>query len=58
MGDHRARQVTSARLQESGCDDWLRWAQAGSSSSDDSVIAMLEADRGDLLSFALVTAVK
>jgi SAM-dependent methyltransferase len=50
--------VTSARLQENGCDDWLRWARAGSSSSNDSVIAMLEADRGDLLSFALVTAIK
>jgi SAM-dependent methyltransferase len=56
--------VTSARLQDGGCDDWLRWARAGlehnpeNSTTNESVIAMLEADRGELLSFALVTAVK
>jgi SAM-dependent methyltransferase len=50
--------VTSARLQEDGWADWLRWARAGRSPDRDSVIAMLEADRGELLSFALVTAVK
>lgn len=50
--------VTSARLQERGWADWLRWAQAQNPPSDDRVIAMLEADQGELLSFALVTAVK
>lgn len=50
--------VTSARMQEDGWADWLRWARAGRSPSQDNVIAMLEADRGELLSFALVTAVK
>lgn len=50
--------VTSARLQEDGWADWLRWTRAGNSPDRDSVIAMLEADRGELLSFALVTAVK
>jgi ubiquinone/menaquinone biosynthesis C-methylase UbiE len=51
--------VTSARLQEHGWQDWLTWARAGSANpADDSVIAMLEADQGELLSFALITAVK
>jgi SAM-dependent methyltransferase len=54
--------VTAARLQEHGFDDWLRWARAGlartGSTTNDSVIAMLEADRGELLTFALVAAVK
>lgn len=50
--------VTSARLQEHGWADWLRWARAKKSPAEDGVISMLEADRGELLSFALVTAVK
>lgn len=50
--------VTSARLQEDGWQDWLRWAREKNAPSEDSVITMLEADRGELLSFALVTAVK
>lgn len=50
--------VTSARLQEHGWADWLRWAQAKNSPAEDSVISMLKADEGELLSFALVTAVK
>jgi len=50
--------VTSARLQAEGWADWLRWTKAGNSPDKDSVIAMLEADGGELLSFALVTAVK
>jgi SAM-dependent methyltransferase len=48
--------VTSARFQESGWQDWLRWARAGSPSANETVIAMLEEDKGELLSFALVTA--
>ena len=54
--------VTAARLQEHGCDDWLRWARAGlartGSTSNEGVIAMLEADRGELLTFALISAVR
>jgi cyclopropane fatty-acyl-phospholipid synthase-like methyltransferase len=54
--------VTAARLQEHGCDDWLRWARAGlartGSTTNESVVAMLEADRGELLTFALLSAVK
>ena len=57
--------VTAARLQPHGWDDWLRWSRAvreqqpdGARESVDSVIAMLEADGGDLLSFALVAARK
>jgi SAM-dependent methyltransferase len=47
--------VTSARLQDGGWDDWLRWSRATGS---DSVVDMLTADRGRYLSFALVTARK
>jgi SAM-dependent methyltransferase len=57
--------VTSARLQPHGCDDWLLWARAcreqqpeGARESTESVITMLEADGGEFLSFALVTARK
>lgn len=50
--------VTSARLQENGWSDWLRWARAGRSPDRDRVITMLEADAGQLLTFALVTATK
>jgi SAM-dependent methyltransferase len=52
--------VTSARLQESGWRDWLTWAHAVSerSGSPDGSLEMLEADQGEYLSFALVTARK
>jgi SAM-dependent methyltransferase len=56
--------VISARLQPDGCADWLLWSQACLERCADgrahleSVIAMLEADGGDLLSFALVAARK
>ncbi|MDP4505313.1 SAM-dependent methyltransferase [Nonomuraea turcica] len=56
--------VTSARLQEDGWHDWLLWTRAcldaGSSdrASLEQTIAMLEADEGEFLSFALVTARK
>ncbi|WP_020578346.1 SAM-dependent methyltransferase [Actinopolymorpha alba] len=54
--------VISARLQPDGWRDWLRWARAGLDHGTDDregtkkVIAMLEADQGEFLSFALVTA--
>jgi SAM-dependent methyltransferase len=47
--------VTSARLQENGWQDWLLWARAV---GHEPTIAMLEADQGEYLSFALVTARK
>lgn len=52
--------VTSARLQESGWQDWLLWAQvcAEHTGQPSSTIAMLTADQGEYLSFALVTARK
>lgn len=50
--------VTAARMQDHGWADWLRWARASNPASDDGTIAMLEADRGELLSFALVAATK
>jgi SAM-dependent methyltransferase len=53
--------VTAARLQESGWRDWLTWEQvcaAHKGSDESAVVAMLEADRGEYLTFALVTARK
>ncbi len=56
--------VTSARLQPAGWIDWLLWARvclhqvAAGDEGIKSVIRMLEADRGEFLSFALVTARK
>ncbi|MEW2396871.1 methyltransferase domain-containing protein [Streptomyces sp. NPDC046862] len=52
--------VTSARLQEDGWRDWLLWARACAErepgGSNQAVVEMLEADRGEFLSFALLTA--
>jgi SAM-dependent methyltransferase len=61
--------VTSARLQPDAWRDWLLWARAGaayragargtdgaSADGDRAVVDMLTADRGEYLSFALVTA--
>lgn len=57
--------VISARLQPDGWRDWLLWAHAALESASEErkeaaakTIAMLEADRGEHLSFALVTARK
>ncbi|GAB3403720.1 SAM-dependent methyltransferase [Flindersiella endophytica] len=47
--------VTSARLQAHGWDDWLLWACAG---AHQPTIAMLEADQGEYLSFAILAARK
>ncbi|WP_217165993.1 methyltransferase domain-containing protein [Streptomyces sp. AC512_CC834] len=61
--------VTSARLQPDAWRDWLLWTRAGaayradarstdgtSADGDQAVIDMLNADRGEYLSFALLTA--
>lgn len=56
--------VTSARLQDDAWRDWLLWTEAcaeyvqGQREVDHSVIDMLNADGGKLLSFAFVTARK
>lgn len=56
--------VTSARLQANGWHDWLLWARAllevGAPDADGTqrVVAMLEADKGEFLSFVLVVALK
>ncbi|MGY5138963.1 SAM-dependent methyltransferase [Streptomyces nigrescens] len=56
--------VTSARLQQDAWQDWLLWARAGAEhhpdgqSANQPVIDMLTTDRGEFLSFALVTAHK
>ena len=51
-------EVTSARLQESGWQDWLTWAQACSAhrGAPDAALEMLEQDKGEYLTFALLTA--
>ncbi|MEV6282691.1 methyltransferase domain-containing protein [Kribbella sp. NPDC051770] len=51
-------EVTSARLQESGWQDWLAWAQACGEhrGAPDPALEMLEQDKGEYLTFALVTA--
>ena len=50
--------VTSARLQNDGWGDWLSWERAALAfgNGDQAVVDMLEADGGELLTFALVTA--
>lgn len=51
-------EVTSTRLQETGWHDWLLWARALFERDHQSVqgtVEMLEADQGELLSFALVS---
>lgn len=55
--------VTAARLQDSGWQDWLLWAKVclehGDPAEADMVrqtIDLLEADQGEYLSFAMVTA--
>ena len=51
-------EVTAARLQATGWSDWLRWSRAlveRGVESAQGTIEMLEADGGELLSFALVT---
>ncbi|MER7457950.1 methyltransferase domain-containing protein [Micromonospora sp. NPDC126480] len=56
--------VTSARLQQDGWRDWLLWARAcaeyqpDGQASNQPVIDMLNADGGEFLAFALVTARK
>jgi SAM-dependent methyltransferase len=56
--------VTAARLQPGGWHDWLLWARAcrdhgaGDPRAIRKVVAMLEADQGELLSFALLAARK
>ena len=53
-------EVTSARLQEHGGDDWLRWAKAVAIENPAALpsVEMLEADDGNLLTFALVVGRK
>jgi hypothetical protein len=53
--------VTAARLQSTGGRDWLLWAQAcleQGAEDAQATIDMLEADDGDLVSFAMVVARK
>lgn len=53
-------EVTAARLQESGWSDWLAWSRAVSEhrGERDDALDMLEADQGELLTFAMITARK
>jgi hypothetical protein len=49
--------VTAARLQPDGWRDWLLWARARERENA-ATIAMLEQDRGEFLSFAVMAARK
>lgn len=53
-------EVTSARFQDTGWHDWLTWSRAvgAAAGTPDPTVAMLEADEGRLLTFALLTARK
>ena len=53
-------EVTSARLQDGGWEDWLRWAKAVAETNPAAIesVEMLEADHGKLLTFALVSGRK
>jgi len=53
-------EVTAARLQESGWDDWLTWSRAVSAyrGERDGTLDMLEADQGEYLTFAILAARK
>ena len=54
--------VVSARLQDSGWRDWMLWERAGADARGESpeagnaVLTMLQADQGELLTFALLSA--
>lgn len=52
--------VTSAHLQPDGWEDWLLWTRAvdAHTGAHSPAVDMLEADRGELLSFTLLTARK
>lgn len=58
--------VVESRAQPRGYDDWKLWAEVCAEHSPDEVVrrasrdeaSLLESDRGELLTFALVTAVK
>ena len=53
--------VSACRAQETGWADWLAWTRAldeRDPGSQREILDMLEADRGEHLSFAMVTAVK
>lgn len=56
--------VESARLQPQGWHDWILWTRAciergpADCADQERILAMLEADAGELLTFALVTARK
>jgi cyclopropane fatty-acyl-phospholipid synthase-like methyltransferase len=51
----------TARLQNAGCKDWLRWSralQASGRCGEEPASRMLEEDAGNLLSFVLISATK
>ena len=48
----------SARMQEHGREDWLRWPRALGQEENGSVVSMLEADKDDQIGFSIVSATK
>lgn len=53
-------EVTAARLQESGWDDWLTWSRAVSAyrGEREGTLDMVESDQGEYLTFAILAARK
>lgn len=48
----------TARMQQHGREDWLRWSRALGEDEDGPVISMLEADEDDQIGFSVVAATK
>lgn len=48
----------TARMQERGREDWLRWTRALGEDENGPVISMLEADEDDQIGFSIVSATK
>lgn len=48
----------TARMQERGREDWLRWSRALGHDDEDAVVRMLQQDSDDQIGFAIVSATK
>ncbi len=48
----------TARMQEGGRDDWLRWSRVLGHDDEEAVVRMLQQDSDDQIGFAIVSATK